>query len=97
MSAEEAKSIARLPGVVSVFLDRFWQLHTTRSWDFLQHTDVVINSNAKSDSSSTSQASDTIIGIFDTGKLFVLSKYIEIVQITRALSSVYYTETRYLA
>ncbi|GFP92664.1 co(2)-response secreted protease [Phtheirospermum japonicum] len=59
LSEEEAKSIAQRPGVVSVFLDGFSQLHTTRSWDFLK-------------TSSHSQLSwptpaDTIIGILDTG------------------------------
>ncbi|MBA0775158.1 hypothetical protein Gotri_010319 [Gossypium trilobum] len=64
LSAEEARSIAEKPGVVSVFPDPVLQLHTTRSWDFLKYeTSVMIESNPSSDSNST----DAIIGILDTG------------------------------
>ncbi|TYG69089.1 hypothetical protein ES288_D05G203200v1 [Gossypium darwinii] len=64
LSAEEARSIAEKPGVVSVFPDPVLQLHTTRSWDFLKYeTSVMIESNPRSDSNST----DAIIGILDTG------------------------------
>ncbi|XVF63650.1 hypothetical protein PTKIN_Ptkin09bG0103700 [Pterospermum kingtungense] len=68
LSAEEARSIAERPGVVSVFPDPVLELHTTRSWDFLKYqTSVEIESNPNSDSNSTSQDSDVIIGILDTG------------------------------
>ncbi|GAV56707.1 LOW QUALITY PROTEIN: Peptidase_S8 domain-containing protein/PA domain-containing protein/Inhibitor_I9 domain-containing protein, partial [Cephalotus follicularis] len=64
LSAEEASSIAQKPGVVSVFPDFKYQLHTTRSWDFLKYeTDSEIYSNPISDS----QGSDTVIGILDSG------------------------------
>ncbi|XP_028784672.1 CO(2)-response secreted protease-like [Neltuma alba] len=63
LSQEEADSIAKKPGVVSVFKDPVLKLHTTRSWDFLDHQTQV-----KIDSVSASAASsDTIIGILDTG------------------------------
>ncbi|KAH6832875.1 Subtilisin-like serine endopeptidase family protein [Perilla frutescens var. hirtella] len=63
LSEEEAKSIARKPGVVSVFPDPLLQLHTTRSWDFLKfQTHLKIDSNP-----SSSSGTDTIIGILDTG------------------------------
>ncbi|GLT34984.1 hypothetical protein SLA2020_094690 [Shorea laevis] len=63
LSAEEASSMAKKPGVVSVFRDPILQLHTTRSWDFLKYQNAVkIDANLKSDSDS-----DTIIGILDTG------------------------------
>ncbi|KAK4275082.1 hypothetical protein QN277_018221 [Acacia crassicarpa] len=63
LSQEEADSIAKKPGVVSVFKDPILKLHTTRSWDFLNHqTQVKIDSVSASSSSS-----DTIIGILDTG------------------------------
>ncbi|KAF3446811.1 hypothetical protein FNV43_RR11991 [Rhamnella rubrinervis] len=66
LSEEEAHSIAKNPGVVSVFPDPLLNLHTTRSWDFLKYqTALKVDSN--SDSNSSSQASDTIIGILDTG------------------------------
>ncbi|MBA0691526.1 hypothetical protein Goari_009148 [Gossypium aridum] len=61
LSAEEARSIAEKPGVVSVFPDPVLQLHTTRSWDFLKYeTSVMIESNP-------SYSTDAIIGILDTG------------------------------
>lgn len=64
LSAEEARTIAEKPGVVSVFPDPVLQLDTTRSWDFLKYeTSVMIESNPSSDSN----AADTIIGILDTG------------------------------
>lgn len=67
LSAEEARSIARTPGVVSVFPDPIIQLHTTHSWDFLKYqTDVETDVRPTSD--STSSGADTIIGFLDTGK-----------------------------
>ncbi|KAH1058006.1 hypothetical protein J1N35_036071 [Gossypium stocksii] len=68
LSAEEAHSIAQRAGVVSVFPDPVLELHTTRSWDFLNYqTSVVIDSNPNSNSNSTSNDSGAIIGILDTG------------------------------
>ncbi|KAF3628962.1 CO(2)-response secreted protease [Capsicum annuum] len=69
LSEAEAKAIAQRPGVVSVFPDPILQLHTTRSWDFLQYqTDVVINAGSISGSdNSSAKGADTIIGILDTG------------------------------
>ncbi|KAF2310150.1 hypothetical protein GH714_006753 [Hevea brasiliensis] len=62
LSEAEAQSIAQRPGVASVFPDPVFQLHTTRSWDFLKYqTDVEIDSNPTSDSSSSFNGSDTII------------------------------------
>ncbi|KAJ6684716.1 CO(2)-RESPONSE SECRETED PROTEASE [Salix purpurea] len=68
LSAAEAQSIAKKPGVVSVFPDPVYQLHTTRSWDFLKYgTDIVIDSRPHSDSNSSSAEYVAIIGILDTG------------------------------
>jgi hypothetical protein len=36
LSAAEAAALRRKPGVISVFADPVYHLHTTRSWDFLQ-------------------------------------------------------------
>lgn len=70
LSEAEAQSIAQRPGVASVFPDPVFQLHTTRSWEFLKYqTDVKIDSNPTSDSSTSSNGSDTIIGVIDTGEL----------------------------
>ncbi|KAJ8538246.1 hypothetical protein K7X08_014786 [Anisodus acutangulus] len=68
LSEAEAKSIAQRPGVISVFPDPILQLHTTRSWDFLQYqTDVEIRSGPISGSDNSSpKGADTIIGILDT-------------------------------
>ncbi|KAB5557710.1 hypothetical protein DKX38_008619 [Salix brachista] len=68
LSAAEAKSISKNPGVVSVFPDPVYQLHTTRSWDFLKYgTDVKIDLSPNSDSNLSSRGNDVIIGILDTG------------------------------
>ncbi|CAK7346143.1 unnamed protein product [Dovyalis caffra] len=68
LSAAEAQSIAKNPGVVSVFPDSVYQLHTTRSWDFLKYgTDVKIDLSPNSDTNSSSRGQDVIIGILDTG------------------------------
>ncbi|KAK3007322.1 hypothetical protein RJ639_016738 [Escallonia herrerae] len=68
LSEEAAQTIAEKPGVVSVFPDPLLQLHTTRSWDFLNYqTDLeILNVTSDSDSSSKSPGSETIIGILDT-------------------------------
>ncbi|KAH0694568.1 hypothetical protein KY285_021665 [Solanum tuberosum] len=69
LSEAEAKSIAQKPGVISVFPDPILQLHTTRSWDFLQYqTEVESSSGPISGSDNASpKGVDTIIGILDTG------------------------------
>ncbi|XP_044970553.1 CO(2)-response secreted protease-like [Hordeum vulgare subsp. vulgare] len=72
LSKDEAAALRHKPGVVSVFADPVYQLHTTRSWDFLQQTDVKIDS-ARHRSSKTTAAStsapttETIIGLLDSG------------------------------
>ncbi|PHT30762.1 hypothetical protein CQW23_29682 [Capsicum baccatum] len=65
----EAQALAQHPGVVSVFPDPVFQLHTTRSWDFLRDQynllyDIPYSSGLNSTSSN---GAGTIIGIFDTG------------------------------
>ncbi|XP_042392550.1 CO(2)-response secreted protease-like [Zingiber officinale] len=68
LSKEQAVAIAQKPGVLSVFEDPIYQLHTTRSWDFLQQTSVEIDSNLdEDDAPSPRPISDTIIGLLDTG------------------------------
>lgn len=73
LSEAEAKSIAQKPGVISVFPDPILQLHTTRSWDFLQYqTEVESSSGPISGSDNASpKGVDTIIGILDTGATFI--------------------------
>ncbi|KAG6591258.1 CO(2)-response secreted protease, partial [Cucurbita argyrosperma subsp. sororia] len=69
LSEQEAHAMRQRPGVVSVFPDPILKLHTTHSWDFLvSQTSVKIDSAPKADPpTSSSQPSDTIIGILDTG------------------------------
>ncbi|XP_019153349.1 PREDICTED: CO(2)-response secreted protease-like [Ipomoea nil] len=74
LTAEEARSIAQNPGVVSVFPDPILHLKTTRSWDFLDSISYKKSLPlAPAPHRSTgprpvySSEADTIIGILDTG------------------------------
>nr|GMC52195.1 CO(2)-response secreted protease-like [Ipomoea batatas] len=72
LTAEEARSIAQKPGVVSVFHDPILQLHTTQSWDFLdsfsnKKISAAIRPGSAPDQPSSSGETDIIIGIMDTG------------------------------
>lgn len=60
MSKEQATAISEKVGVVSVFPDPVLQLHTTRSWDFLQ-----TESGLSAPTYTTT--GDSIIGMIDTG------------------------------
>lgn len=60
--------MARKPGVVSVFPDPLFKLHTTHSWDFLKYqTALEIHSFPDDSTPPHTNVSDTIIGILDTG------------------------------
>ncbi|XVF70558.1 hypothetical protein PTKIN_Ptkin11bG0171400 [Pterospermum kingtungense] len=66
LEEEEAAEIAKHPDVVSVFLNKGRQLHTTRSWDFMRlERDGVIPSESLWNKSSLGK--DVIIGNLDTG------------------------------
>ncbi|XP_020094133.1 CO(2)-response secreted protease-like isoform X2 [Ananas comosus] len=70
LTKDEAQALRRKAGVVSVFADPIYQPHTTRSWDFLQQTAVVVDSSPNSDGTTPSPAPpayDPIIGLLDTG------------------------------
>ncbi|KAK9108679.1 hypothetical protein Sjap_016739 [Stephania japonica] len=71
LTKEAAAKIARKAGVVSVFEDAPLQLHTTRSWDFLQYQDEIVidadDDQPNATASSPPQVADAIIGIIDTG------------------------------
>ncbi|KAJ7517656.1 hypothetical protein O6H91_21G033600 [Diphasiastrum complanatum] len=60
LSVEEAASISRMSGVISVFPSLLKKLHTTRSWDFL-------GINVNDSRSVPTSGSDVIIGVLDTG------------------------------
>lgn len=67
LTAEEAKFIAKKPGVVSVFPDPNYQLHTTHSWDFLKYQTAVKIDSGPPSSPASDGSYDTIIGLLDTG------------------------------
>eukprot|EP00268_Persea_americana_P068823 TRINITY_DN9669_c0_g1_i4.p1 TRINITY_DN9669_c0_g1~~TRINITY_DN9669_c0_g1_i4.p1 ORF type:complete len:774 (+),score=163.55 TRINITY_DN9669_c0_g1_i4:42-2363(+) len=71
LSKKEAGAIAGNSDVVSVFVDPVLELHTTRSWDFLQdQTALETNSNTSSTPTSpdsSASGTDTTIGLLDTG------------------------------
>lgn len=68
LTAEEAKVIAKKQGVVSVFPDPNYQLHTTHSWDFLKYQTAVKIDSGPPSSAASDGSYDSIIGILDTGK-----------------------------
>ncbi|XWS28906.1 hypothetical protein CRYUN_Cryun25bG0112100 [Craigia yunnanensis] len=59
LTNEEAKTLARMKGVVSVFPSKVYHLQTTRSWDFMGFN-VTVKRNATSES-------NVIVGVIDTG------------------------------
>ncbi|KAL2895383.1 CO(2)-response secreted protease [Bienertia sinuspersici] len=68
----EARQLTKQPGVVSVFRDPMFHLHTTRSWDFLlAETSRIVDSQpprrSNGDGSPSQGSSNAIIGILDTG------------------------------
>ncbi|KAK1571479.1 hypothetical protein Q3G72_017857 [Acer saccharum] len=58
LTEEEAKKMAGMSGVVSVFPNRKLKLHTTRSWDFMGFSQKVERATTES---------DVIIGVIDSG------------------------------
>nr|CAB3452654.1 unnamed protein product [Digitaria exilis] len=75
LTGDEAAALRRKPGVVSVFADPVYQLHTTRSWDFLQQDAVKVDAAAarrsgahnSNKASGDDPSSNTIIGLLDSG------------------------------
>ncbi|KAF3327053.1 subtilisin-like protease isoform X2 [Carex littledalei] len=62
LTEKEAALLSGHEDVISVFPDRVLELHTTRSWDFLNS-----ESGLRSERLSKRASSDVIIGIVDTG------------------------------
>ncbi|KAL6626369.1 hypothetical protein ACP70R_030095 [Stipagrostis hirtigluma subsp. patula] len=62
LTEKEAAALSGHERVVSVFRDRALQLHTTRSWDFLE-----VQSGLRSGRLGRRASGDVIIGIVDTG------------------------------
>ncbi|KAG2588044.1 CO(2)-response secreted protease-like isoform X4 [Panicum virgatum] len=62
LTEKEAAALSGHERVVSVFKDRALQLHTTRSWDFLE-----VQSGLQSGRLGRRASGDVIIGIIDTG------------------------------
>ncbi|KAI4332873.1 hypothetical protein L6164_017748 [Bauhinia variegata] len=64
LTESEASALSGHDGVVSVFPDPILQLHTTRSWDFLESN---LGMKPRDNFRYQHLASDVIIGIIDTG------------------------------
>ncbi|CAO2203227.1 unnamed protein product [Urochloa humidicola] len=62
LTESEAAALAEHERVVSVFKDRTLQLHTTRSWDFLE-----LQSGLRSGRLARRASADVIVGVVDTG------------------------------
>ncbi|KAM7270220.1 hypothetical protein ACFE04_029434 [Oxalis oulophora] len=67
LEEEEAADIAKNPNVVSVFLNKRRQLHTTRSWEFLGLENSEGNVHSHSIWKKARFGEDVIIGNLDTG------------------------------
>ncbi|XVF68655.1 hypothetical protein PTKIN_Ptkin11bG0018800 [Pterospermum kingtungense] len=59
LTNEEAKKLASMKGVVSVFPSKVYHLQTTRSWDFMGFNETVKR--------NVTVESNVIVGVFDTG------------------------------
>ncbi|CAA7025101.1 unnamed protein product [Microthlaspi erraticum] len=63
LTKSQAKKLADLPEVVHVTPDRFYELATTRTWDYLG----LSAANPKNLLNDTNMGEDVIIGVVDTG------------------------------
>lgn len=73
------------PDIVSVFPDSVLQLHTTRSWDFLETERRILRASA---TYNKHVSSDVIIGMIDTGiYIFHLKSYDMIIYINIYISN----------
>ncbi|CAL0328180.1 unnamed protein product [Lupinus luteus] len=59
LTNQQKAKLSQMEGVVSIFLNKNLQLHTTRSWDFIGFPVLVKRSSAIE--------SDVIVGVIDTG------------------------------
>ncbi|XP_043695404.1 subtilisin-like protease SBT3.9 [Telopea speciosissima] len=64
LSDSQAKAVADMPGIVRVFPNRIYKLHTTRSWDYLGLNPHEHQSNLLSEAN---MGEGTIIGVIDSG------------------------------
>ncbi|KGN47766.1 CO(2)-response secreted protease [Cucumis sativus] len=67
LTEEEASSLSGIDGIVSVFPDPTLQLHTTRSWDFLDSISGLRPPTPLPPPHSYPSSSDVIVGVIDTG------------------------------
>ncbi|KAG7029593.1 CO(2)-response secreted protease [Cucurbita argyrosperma subsp. argyrosperma] len=67
LTEEEASSLSGVDGIVSVFPDPTLQLHTTRSWDFLDSISGLRPPTPLPPPHSYASSSDVVVGIIDTG------------------------------
>ncbi|GAU33362.1 hypothetical protein TSUD_364870 [Trifolium subterraneum] len=66
LTENEASALSGHDGVVSVFQDPILELHTTRSWDFLD-SDLGMKKTPAAITHQTSSTHDIIIALIDTG------------------------------
>lgn len=79
LTKEEALALEKRAGVVSVFVDPIYQLHTTRSWDFLKQMTVeseAVILDEDGGKAPSRQTWDTIVGLLDTGELLMHDFYV---------------------
>ncbi|XP_044461856.1 CO(2)-response secreted protease-like isoform X2 [Mangifera indica] len=67
LTEKEASLLSEVEGIVSVFPDRVLQLHTTRSWDFLEEAAAQPSISTWASYNYHKHSSDVIIGVIDTG------------------------------
>ncbi|KAI3848189.1 hypothetical protein MKX03_022364 [Papaver bracteatum] len=70
LTEEEAAILSEHDEIVSIFADTTLQMHTTRSWDFLEsESGILSNHHHHHQYPLHALGEDVIIGIIDTGKL----------------------------
>ncbi|KAJ0044697.1 hypothetical protein Pint_05686 [Pistacia integerrima] len=67
LTEKEASLLSGREEIVSVFPDRVLQLHTTRSWDFLEEASAQPSVSTWANYRYHRHSSDVIIGVIDTG------------------------------
>jgi len=65
LNKEQARILAEMPGVVSVFPNTKRRLHTTHSWDFMG---LSTNAECEIPGFSTKNQENVIVGFIDTGE-----------------------------
>ncbi|XP_023007061.1 subtilisin-like protease SBT3.18 [Cucurbita maxima] len=70
LNASQAMTLSKMEGVISIFMSRTMELHTTRSWDFLGLPIPSYSGSRTPDtprSRKLADGDDVVVGIFDSG------------------------------